>query len=97
MYVLNMRLNCRGSVHEGPRPQFEQALVRSMWSARKRLLQWVHSTSGSVKVATCPEASHTSRFMRIDDSKPTTSSRSCTIERHHSFLRLRLSSTPRGP
>src|ERR687892_2202152 len=97
MCVLNMRLNCRGSVHVGPCPQLGQALARSTWSARNRLWQFVHSTSGSVKVATCPDASHTLGDIRIELSSPTMSSRECTSAFHHSFLTLRLSSMPRGP
>ena len=51
----------------------------SRWSARKRLWQEVHSVSGSVKVATWPEASQTSVARITDESIPTTSSREVTM------------------
>ena len=44
-------------------------------SARKRFLQLLQSTSGSVKPATCPLASHTRGCMRIAASSPSMSSR----------------------
>src|ERR671919_1793533 len=97
MYVLNIRLNCLGSVQDGPRPHSGHARSRFTWSARKRLWQLVHSTRGSVKVSTWPDASHTLGDMRIELSSPTTSSRMCTMARHHSALTFLLSSTPRGP
>ena len=63
-------------------------------SARKRCLQWRQSTSGSVKPARWPEASHVRGCMMIAASRATMSSRSRTIARHHSFLTLFFSSTP---
>ena len=78
-------------------PQLGHAPESGSWSARKRSLQLRQSTSGSVKVATWPLASHTFGAIRMEASRPTTSSRSCTIERHQASFTLRLSSTPRGP
>jgi hypothetical protein len=110
--VLNMRLNRRGSASFFS-PQFGQAtLVRSIlfdrqasmsWSPcgsssmRYRFLQLRHSTSGSVKFSTCPEASQTFGCMRMAASRPTMSSRSWTMARHHARFTLFLSSTPSGP
>ena len=67
------------------------------WSARKRLWQDWHSVSGSVKVATWPLASQTSGARITEESRPTMSSRSCTMYRHHWRLTLFFSSTPSGP
>jgi hypothetical protein len=109
MKVLNIRLKLRGSVN-GPLPQLghlsspeaggrpclaSNASIR--WSSRKRWWQLVHSTSGSENDSRCPEASHTLGAMMMAASWPTTSSRSCTIERHQAFLMLFFSSTPSGP
>ena len=52
---------------------------------------------GSEKFATWPLARQTSGCMMIDASRPTMSSRWCTIVLHHSFIKLRFSSTPSGP
>ena len=49
----------------------------------------MQSTSGSVKVARWPEAAHTAGGLRMAASRPTTSSRRCTIDSHHRFLTLR--------
>jgi hypothetical protein len=87
-------LNARASVRS-VEPQFGH--VPSMWSARQRSLQLRQSTSGSVKLARWPDASQTRGLERIAASMPTTSSRSCTIVRHHASLTLRSISTPRGP
>ena len=57
----------------------------------------VQSTSGSVKPATCPLATHTSGFMRIADSMPSTSSRRSTIDCHQRFRMFRRRRTPSGP
>ena len=81
-------------------PQFGQAIsdggpLRS--SSRKRSLQLRQSTIGSLKPATCPDASHTRGFMMIAASMPTTSSRSVTMCRHQAALTLFFSSTPSGP
>ena len=110
--VLNIRLNCRGSASLRS-PQFGQDTPeRSSFlarhaaassspfgrsSSRNRLRQLRHSTSGSVKFSTCPDASQTRGCMRMAPSSPTTSSRSWTIVRHQASLTLRLSSTPSGP
>jgi len=67
------------------------------WSSRKRLWQLVHSTSGSENTSTWPEASHTLRGRMTEESRPTTSSRLVTMNRHHCFLMFSFSSTPRGP
>ena len=96
--VLNMRLNFRGGPSfcspqcgHGPSTPFGSS------SSRKRCRQPAHSTSGSVKFSTWPEASQTRGCMRIAASRPTMSSRSWTIERHHARLTLFFSSTPSGP
>ncbi len=81
-------------------PQFGQAISEGgpfRSSARKRSLQLRQSTIGSLKPATCPDASHTLGFMMIAASMPTTSSRSVTMCRHHAALTLFFSSTPSGP
>ena len=93
-WVLNMRWNGRASVRSFD-PQFGQ--VSSIWSARHRSLHLRQSTSGSVNVARWPDASHTLGAMRIAASRPTMSSRSCTMARHQASMTLRLSSTPKGP
>jgi hypothetical protein len=54
------------------------------------------STSGSVKFARWPDASHTAGGERMAASRPTTSVRSCTIERHQASFTLRSMSTPTG-
>ena len=103
MNVLNMRLNCRGSVsrHCSASPGFLLGFcghrASSSLSARKRPLHALQSTSGSTKPATWPLASQVRGCMRIAASSPTTSSRNRTMELHHRSLRLRLSSTPSGP
>ena len=76
---------------------FFSAYSSCRWSARNRLWQDWHSVSGSVKVATWPEASQVCRGRITLESRPTTSSRDCTMERHHWRLMLSLSSTPSGP
>ena len=96
-WVLNIRWNWRASVNDPFAPQFGHAPDSGSWSARKRSLQFRQSTSGSVKVSRCPLASHTFGAMRMAESRPTMSSRSCTIVRHHASFTLRLSSTPSGP
>ena len=68
-----------------------------MWSTRKRLWQLWHSASGSVNSPTWPEATQVWRGRMIEESRPTTSSRAVTIERHHWRLMFSLSSTPSGP
>ena len=59
-------------------------------SARKRLLQFLQSTSGSAKPATWPLASQTRGCMRIAASSPSMSSRSRTIARHQRVLEVPL-------
>ena len=98
--VSNIRLKSRASVRshssvspgcfDGLRPHASSA----RWSARKRWPQVLQSTSGSVKPARWPEASHTFGCCRIAESIATMSSRSCSIARHHSFLTFVFSSTP---
>ncbi len=73
------------------------ATASCMWSWRCRLWQLRHSTSGSLNTATWPEATHTWRGRMIEESRPTTSSRLVTMERHHWRLMFSLSSTPSGP
>ena len=72
-----MVLNWRTS-DQSRRPQTGQFLLRSTWSARKRLWQFLHSTRGSVKFCEVPEASHTRGEARIPESRPTTSGRAQT-------------------
>ena len=67
------------------------------WSARYRLWQDGHSVSGSTNSVTWPLASQTSRARITEESRPTMSSRSVTMERHHWRLMLFFSSTPSGP
>ena len=102
--VLSIPLKLRGSLNVPRLPQAGQAssasglpAASSRWSARKRLWHELHSVSGSVNVATCPLVSQTSRARMTQLSRPTTSSRPCTIARHHWRLTLFLSSTPSGP
>jgi hypothetical protein len=95
--VLNMRLNWRASVKEPVAPQLGQVSLSSSWSSRWRSWQLRHSTSGSVKFRRCPEASHTAGGDRMAASRPTTSWRSCTIDRHHASFTARSISTPTGP
>src|SRR5881409_146284 len=57
-----MRLNCRASVSS---PPHSGQRAPATWSARKRCLQPLQSTSGSVKPARWPEASHT----RVHDDR----------------------------
>ena len=66
-------------------------------SNRWRAWQETHSTRGSLNWLTCPEASQTWGAWMIAESSPTTSSRSCTIERHQAAFTLRSRATPRGP
>jgi len=73
------------------------ARASCMWSTRKRLWQLRHSVSGSVNSPTWPEATHVCRGRMIEESRPTTSSRPVTIDRHHWRLMFSLSSTPSGP
>ena len=67
------------------------------WSARNRLWHDWHSVSGSMKVSTWPLASHTWRGRMIEESRPTMSSRCCTMAFHHWRLMFSFSSTPSGP
>src|ERR1700730_14559688 len=64
-WVLNIRLKLRASVKVSFEPQLGHAPDSGSWSARNRSLQLRQSTSGSVKVATWPLASHTFGAMRI--------------------------------
>ena len=106
-------LKSRGSVYWPRVPQFGHGTsdrssslallpVRSTYSsasgsARKRLWQFVHSTSGSLNTSTWPDATQTWRGRITELSRPTTSSRPVTIAFHHCRLMFSLSSTPRGP
>jgi hypothetical protein len=81
---LNINWKGRGSVKSLP-PQLGHCrtpFFSITWSARKRALQDRQSIIGSLNVSSWPLAFHTARFIRIDPSMPTTSSRSCTITRH---------------
>ena len=73
------------------------AWASCMWSWRCRLWHCRHSTSGSWKTSTWPEATQTSRGRMIEESRPTTSSRLVTTDFHHCRLMFSLSSTPSGP
>ena len=97
--VWNMRLNSRASVrsHSGVSPGAWRACARTAarrWSARKRWLHFQHSTSGSVKPARWPEASHVRGCWMIAESSATMSSRSWIIAFHHALTTLFFSSTP---
>src|SRR5205085_1508071 len=81
-YVLNMRLNWRASVKLSLAPQLGHVWGSSSLSSRKRWRHALQSTSGSVKFRRWPDASHTAGGDRMAASSPTTSLRSCTIERH---------------
>ena len=63
----------------------------------KNVLQFVQSTSGSVKFDRWPLASHTCGGPRMAASMSTTSSRSWTIARTQASLTLRSMSAPSGP
>ena len=65
-WVLNMRLNCRASVKVPCLPQLGQVFGSSSLSSRNRSLHSRQSTSGSVKLARWPDASHTAGGLRID-------------------------------
>src|SRR6266702_4024835 len=56
----------------------------------------MHSVSGSTNSVTWPLASHTSRARITEESRPTMSSRSVTIARHHWRLMLFFSSAERA-
>ena len=81
----------------GSAPSCFSAYASIRWSARNRLWQDWHSVSGSVKLLTWPLACHTSGARMTEESRPTMSSRSCTMNRHHWRLMLFFSSTPSGP
>ena len=92
--VLNIKLKARESVkvvlpHLGQTP--------SILSSRHRSLHLRQSTRGSVKVARWPEAAHTAGGPKMAASRPTMSSRICTMERHQAFFTLRSIKTPSGP
>ena len=80
MCVLNIRLNRRGSPNS---PSHSGQSSVSSRSSRNRFLHSPHSTSGSVKLSTCPLAIQTFGCIRIDASMPTMSSRSRTNAFHH--------------
>src|SRR5688572_2290303 len=95
--VLNIRLNWRGSVNVPCLPQLGQVFGSSSLSRRKRFLQLVQSTSGSLKLARWPEASQIWGGPRIAASISTTSSRCWTMRRIHDSRILRSSNDPSGP
>ena len=76
---------------------FFSSKASKRWSARCRVWQEPHSVNGSLKVARWPEAFQTSGARITEESRPTTSSRPCTIDFHHWRFTLFFSSTPRGP
>jgi len=97
-----MRLNARGAVRShlfssGVRLGFWGHCISASLSARKRALQVLQSTRGSVNPATWPEVSQVFGCWMIAESSPTTSARAVTIARHQASLTRRLSSTPSGP
>ena len=61
-----MRLNWRASVKVPCLPQLGQVFGSSSLSSRNRSLHSLQSTSGSVKFARWPDASHTAGGLRID-------------------------------
>ena len=98
--VSNIRLNWRGSVRshsENSPGRFDGFLphcASSSRSARKRSLHVRQSMSGSLKPATCPDASQTAGLRMIAESIATMSSRSCTIARNQSERMWFFISTP---
>jgi hypothetical protein len=92
-----MRLNCRASVKVPFVPHVGHVSGSSSLSSRCRAPQWRQSTSGSVKLVRWPDASQMAGGESTEASRPTTSSRSCTIERHQASFTLRSISTPMGP
>ena len=66
-------------------------------SALKRPWQYLQSIKGSLKVETCPVASHTLGFINIAESIPTLVGHSLTNFFHHNSFKLFLSSLPNGP
>src|SRR3990167_1275391 len=66
-------------------------------SALNRWWHFLHSTSGSTKLLTCPLASQTLGFVIIAPSIPTISSCSLVSHFHHKDFRLFFISTPKGP
>ena len=98
--VWNIRLNARDSVrsHSGVSPGCLDGLrphwSSSRWSARKRWPQVLQSTSGSVKPARWPDASHARGCWMIAESSATTSSRSWIIAFHQAPITLFFSRTP---
>ena len=72
MKVLNIRLKLRASVSSPPHSGHRSPWT---WSARKRCLQLLQSTSGSVKFCRWPEASQVRGCCRMALSRPTTSLR----------------------
>ena len=101
----------RGSVKVPLLPQFGQLIscnpvgarpcfasnASSSWSDRNRLWQLWHSVNGSTNASMWPDAAQTSRARITAESRPTMSSRSCTIDFHHCRRMFSLSSTPSGP
>src|SRR5918911_2176631 len=100
MVVRNIRLKGLGSVrskepqlgHADCDSPFLSARVSSL-SARRRVLHSRQSTSGSLNVSSWPEYFQTRRLRMMEESMPSMSSRSCTIQRHHACLTLLESST----
>lgn len=75
----------------------DSEMPSAILSARKRDLHSLHSTRGSAKVATWPEASQVLGFMRIAASIPYISSRDSTKNCHQASINFFLSETPSGP
>jgi hypothetical protein len=77
---------------------FESGLYSSInLSARKRSWQCLQSTSGSAKLARCPDAFHTVEFEMIAESNPIALGTFVTNSFHHKALMLFFSKTPSGP
>ena len=94
-WVLNIRLNIRAS---SSGPPHSGHFSPNTLSARHRFLHSPrHWRRGSTKFCRWPEASHTASGIISVDSRPTTSSRSSTMWRHHKSLIARFSATPYGP
>src|SRR3954464_14487524 len=95
-HTSSLRSTESGSI-SWPLAAFFAAYASCMWSARNRLWQDWHSVSGSVNVDRCPLASQVLVGRITEESRPTTSSRPVTVERHHCRLRFSFSSPPSGP
>jgi len=105
--VSNISLKGIGSVNFPTAPQPGQTLFSRVsgaasslffkWSTRVRVLHFLHSEIKSANLSAWPDAFQISGCISIEQSSPTTSSRSWTAAFHHAFLTLFFNSTPSGP